>query len=522
MKFSTIDIIIFSSYILGIIFLGLWVSRNKKGHAKDSKDYFLAGRNLPWWAIGSSLIAANISAEQFIGMSGSGYAIGLAIASYEWMAAATLLIVAKFFLPIYIKKGIYTMPGFLEQRYDKRVRTSLAIFWTLLIVFVNLTTVLYLASLALGSVIDIPFGWAVMGLAAFAAIYSLYGGMQAVAWTDVIQVAVLVIGGLITSLLALQFLGNGSGIWHGFQKLIAEAPQKFDMILNADHPNYKELPGLTVLIGGMWIANLYYWGCNQYIIQGSLAAKNIGEAQKGLVFAAYLKMILPLIVVIPGIAAFAMQADIAKPDAAYPWVMNKFVPIGLKGLSLAALVAAAASSLSAMANSVSTIFTMDIYKAWIKENASEKNLVTTGRIAAALAFIIAIFIAPLLQDLSQAFQFIQKYTGFVSPGVFAIFLFGLFWKKTTANAALLAAIITIPLSAFVDWKFPLIPFLDQMGICFLIISALIVAVSWFQNKGADDAKAVQLTSIDFGTSKAFNIGAMGVIILLIILYWRFW
>ena len=216
------------------------------------------------------------------------------------------------------------------------------------------------------------------------------------------------------------------------------------------------------------------------------------------------------------------RQDIAKPDAAYPWVMNKFVPIGLKGLSLAALVAAAASSLSAMANSVSTIFTMDIYKVWIKENATEKNLVTTGRVAAAVAFIIAIFIAPLLQDLSQAFQFIQKYTGFVSPGVFAIFLFGLFWKKTTANAALLAAIITIPLSAFVDWKFPLIPFLDQMGICFLIISALIVAVSWFQNKGTDDPKAVQLTSIDFGTSKAFNIGAMGVIILLIILYWRFW
>ena len=522
MHFSTIDLIIFSTYVMGIILLGLWVSRSKKNHTKDSQDYFLAGRNLPWWAIGSSLIAANISAEQFIGMSGSGYAIGLAIASYEWMAAATLLVIAKFFLPIYIKKGIYTMPGFLEQRYDKRVRTSLAIFWTLLIVFVNLTTVLYLASLALGSVINIPFGWAVAGLTAFAAIYSLYGGMQAVAWTDVIQVTVLVIGGLITSFLALQFLGNGEGILNGLQKLIADVPHKFDMILNQDHVNYKELPGLTVLLGGLWIANLYYWGCNQYIIQGSLAAKNLGEAQKGLVFAAYLKMLLPLIVVIPGIAAFALQADIAKPDQAYPWVINKFVPIGLKGLGLAALVAAAASSLSAMANSVSTIFTMDIYKVWIKKEASETNLVNTGRLAAGVAFIIAIFIAPMLQNLSQAFQFIQKYTGFVSPGVFAIFLFGLFWKKTTSNSALLAAIITIPMSAIIDWQFPSIPFLDQMGICFLIISGLIVAVSYFEGKGSDDPKAVQLTSIDFSTSKSFNLGALGVIILLIILYWRFW
>ncbi|MEP7266315.1 MAG: sodium/sugar symporter [Saprospiraceae bacterium] len=521
MNISTIDLIVFGLYVLGIISLGLWVSRSKKGHTKDSQDYFLAGRNLPWWAIGSSLIAANISAEQFIGMSGSGFAIGLAIASYEWMAAATLLIVAKFFLPIYIKKGIYTMPGFLEQRYDKRVRTSLAIFWTLLIVFVNLTTVLYLASLALGGVMNIPFGWAVAGLAAFAAIYSLYGGMQAVAWTDVIQVTVLVIGGLITSYLALTHLGAGNGLMQGINQLIADVPEKFQMILSKDNPNYKELPGLTVLLGGLWIANLYYWGCNQYIIQGSLAAKNIGEAQKGLVFAAYLKMLLPLIVVIPGIVAYSMHADLAKPDEAYPWVMNRFVPIGIKGLALAALVAAAASSLSAMANSVSTIFTMDIYKPWINKNASEANLVKTGRLAAGTAFIIAILIAPLLQNLSQAFQFIQKYTGFVSPGVFAIFLFGLFWKRTTANAALMAAIITIPLSAFIDKAFPTIPFLDQMGICFLIISGLIIAFSMIESK-VDNPKAVDLSSIDFKTSRSFNIGAVGVIILLIILYWRFW
>jgi solute:Na+ symporter, SSS family len=521
MNFSGIDLFIFGFYVLGIIALGLWVSRSKKGHTKDSKDYFLAGKTLPWWAIGSSLIAANISAEQFIGMSGSGYAIGLAIASYEWMAALTLIIVAKFFLPIYIKKGIYTMPGFLEQRYDKRVKTSLAIFWTLLIVFVNLTSVLYLASLALGTVMQIPFGYAVLGLAAFAAIYSLYGGMQAVAWTDVIQVTVLVIGGLITSILALNYIGGDQGFIAGFSKLLAQAPQKFDMILSADHANYKELPGLTVLLGGLWIANLYYWGCNQYIIQGSLAAKNLEEAQRGLVFAAYLKMLLPLIVVIPGIVAFAMNAEIGKPDEAYPWVMGRFVPIGLKGLSLAALVAAAASSLSAMANSVSTIFTMDIYKPWFKPQATETHLVKTGRLAAGIAFLIAIVIAPSLQSLGQAFQFIQKYTGFVSPGVFAIFLFGLFWKRTTSTAALLAAILTIPLSAWLDFAFPQIPFLDQMGICFLIISALMIGVSLYQTKESDP-KAVDLGQIEFSTSRAFNIAAAGVVLLLIFLYARFW
>ena len=359
--FSALDYAIFIGYAVLILGVGLWVSRDKKGHQKNAEDYFLASKSLPWWAVGASLIAANISAEQFIGMSGSGFKIGLAIASYEWMAALTLILVGKYFLPIFIEKGLYTIPEFVEKRYSTELKTILAVFWISLYIFVNLASVLYLGSLALETIMGIPMVYGVLGLAAFAAAYSLYGGLSAVSWTDVIQVVFLVLGGLVTTYLALDAVSGGSGMWVGFQTIYEAAPDKFAMILDKGHPEYMNLPGIGVLVGGMWVANVYYWGFNQYIIQRTLAAKSLKESQRGILFAAGLKLILPLIVVIPGIAAYVMTQDAgvmaslgeaaankpptgANPDYAYPWLLQ-FLPTGLKGLAFAALAAAIVSSL---------------------------------------------------------------------------------------------------------------------------------------------------------------------------------
>ncbi len=525
MNLSTIDIAIFISYVLLVIFLGYWVSREKKGHEKNAKDYFLASKSLPWWAIGASLIASNISAEQFIGMSGSGFDIGLAIASYEWMAAATLLIVAKFFLPIFLKKGIYTMPQFLEQRFDSRVRTSLAIFWIGLYIFVNLTSVLYLTALALKEIIGIELEIAIIGLALFAVAYSIYGGLKAVAWVDVLQVTFLIGGGLVTTYIALNAVSNGEGVFEGLKVLYQKAPEKFDMIFTKEHRAYEYLPGISVLLGGMWIANLNYWGCNQYIIQRALAAKSINEAQKGIAFAGYLKIILPLVVVIPGIVAFILKADIAKPDEAYPWLLNTFTGPGIKGLAFAALIAAAVSSLSSMMNSASTIFTMDLYQPYFKKDASQKNLVSVGRITGVVAVFIACLVAPQLASLEQTFQYIQKFTGWVSPGVVAIFLFGLFWKKTTANAALWGAISSIVFSAIlyitVDDK--TLPFLDKMGITFIITSLIIIGISLLERKkfGKEQEPSSYDKSI-FQTSPTFNVASVGILVILAAIYAVFW
>ncbi len=548
MNFSTVDLIIFIGYCLLIVAVGILVSREKKGHQKDSKDYFLASKALPWWAIGASLIASNISAEQFIGMSGSGFALGLAIASYEWMAAATLLIVGFFFLPIFLKKGIYTMPQFLESRYDSRVRTAMAIFWLFLYVFVNLTSVLYLGALSIETIMGIPFLYAVIGLAAFAMLYSIYGGLKAVAWTDVIQVVFLMLGGLATTYLALRLVGNGDP-FEGFALLRREAPDHFHMILNKGQmmvPDgkggfrdaYLDLPGLSVLIGGMWIANLSYWGCNQYITQRALAAKNQDQAQLGIIFAGFLKLLMPLIVVIPGIAAFVLvqkeagagqfttamtdaATQLIKSDKAYPSLLH-LLPVGLKGLAFAALAAAIVSSLASMANSTATIFTMDIYKNFIRRDAPEKQLVLVGRIVALSAFVIAMLVAPALGVLDQAFQFIQEYTGFVSPGVVAIFLVGIFWKRANGNAALWAAILTIPLSVAFKFLTPNLPFIDRMGLVFVILVALMAVISLMDPKSKDNPKGITLDKELFTTSTKFKIGALGIILILGALYTIFW
>jgi solute:Na+ symporter, SSS family len=476
---------------------------------------------LPWWAIGASLIAANISAEQMIGMAGSGYVIGLAIASYEWMAAITLLLVGKFMLPIFLEKKIYTMPQFLQVRYDERVRVSLAVFWILVYIFVNLTSVLYLGALSIETIMGIDMIYGIIGLASFSAIYTIYGGLKAVAWTDVIQVVFLVFGGLLTTYLALNAFSGGEGAVRGFVDLFNQVPEKFQMILDKSHPNYVELPGLGVLLGGMWVANISYWGCNQYIIQRALAAKSLAEAQRGVMFAGYLKILMPLIVVIPGIAAFGFGADLLRPDEAYPWLLNEFVTSGFRGLAFAALIAAIASSLSSMTNSTATIFTMDIYKVHVNKAASERTLVFTGRIVSAIALLIAILIAPMLENFGQAFQFIQEFTGFVSPGVVAIFLVGMYWKKATADGALWAAILTIPLSFLFKWLTPAIPFLDRMGYVFLILVGVIVVISLLQRRGKDEG-AIDFSTSMFRTDIAFNIGAIGICALLSILYILFW
>lgn len=546
-SFEFWDYFVFTAYAVLILGVGLYVSRDKKGHQKNAEDYFLASKSLPWWAIGASLIAANISAEQFIGMSGSGFAVGLAIASYEWMAAVTLIIVGKYFLPIFIEKGLYTIPEFIEKRYSTNLKTILAVFWIALYIFVNLASVLYLGSLALETIMGIPMVYGVIGLALFAAAYSLYGGLSAVAWTDVIQVIFLVLGGLITTYLALNAVSDGAGIFAGLQTVYEAVPEKFVMILDKSNPEYNNLPGLGVLIGGLWVANLYYWGFNQYIIQRTLAAKSLRESQKGIIFAAFLKIIIPVIVVVPGIAAYVMVNDpatmdrlgqmamnnvptLSQADKAYPWLLQ-FLPAGLKGVAFAALAAAIVSSLASMLNSTSTIFTMDIYRQYINKNASDKKTVNVGRLSAAGALVIACIMAPLLGGIDQAFQFIQEYTGLVSPGILAVFLLGLFWKKTTNRAAIAGALASIPIALYFKvgqngWSdspiFVDIPFLDQMGYTLLLTMGVMALVSLSQNKGENDPKGIPLSRSTFKTSPKFNIGAFAALIIIAVIYALFW
>ncbi len=545
MGFSAADYGVFSIYILGIVGMGLWVSREKKGHQKDSKDYFLAGKTLPWWAIGASLIAANISAEQFIGMSGSGFAIGLAIASYEWMAAITLIIVGKFFLPIFIEKGLYTIPEFIEQRFSTNLKTILAVFWVALFIFVNLTSVLFLGGKAIDTIIGSGDGsliiWAILGLAFIAAAYSLYGGLAAVAWTDVVQVALLVVGGLITSFIALNAVTPEGGVLHGLAHVFNTAGDKFNMILSRDNPEYFNLPGIAVLIGGMWVANLYYWGFNQYIIQRTLAAKSLKEAQRGIAFAAFLKLVIPLIVVVPGIVAYVMfsqpegtavisgvQEAFLKTggginyDKAYPWLISHFIPSGIKGLVLAALTAAIVSSLASMLNSTSTIFTMDIYKPYINKNATEKQLVTVGRFTAFAALLIAVTMAPVMGNIPQMFQYIQEYTGLVSPGILAVFLMGLFWKKATNKAAIVGVLSSIVVAFLLKSTVVDLPWMDQMFYTMLITMVIIAGVSMTTSENVDDPKGIALTARLFKTDSVFNISAYVILIILVVLYTVFW
>ncbi|RLV60913.1 sodium transporter [Parashewanella curva] len=523
MKLDFIDSSVFIVYVVGLLLVAFWISRDDKKEGKNTEDYFLASKALPWWAIGASLIAANISAEQIIGMSGSGYAIGLAIASYEWMAAITLILVGKYMLPIFLKNGIYTMPQYLEQRFDHRVKTTLAVFWLAVYIFVNLTAVLWLGGLAIETVAGVDWMWGMVFLAVFSVAYSLYGGLKAVAYTDILQVVLLVFGGLFLSYLALDSVAESAGdqgVLAGFGILADTLPSHFDMILSPNNEHYMSLPGISVLIGGMWIMNISYWGFNQYIIQRALAAKSINEAQKGIAFAAYLKLLMPLIVVLPGIAAVVLYPQLTAPDQAYPSMMS-LMPVGIKGLVFAALVAAIVSSLASMTNSISTIFTMDIY-AKLKPTQSQRHYVFVGRATSLAALVIALFVAePLLGKFDQAFQYIQEFTGFFTPGIVVIFLLGMFWSKATANGALAAAMGSAGFSILLKLAWPDLPFMDRVGLVFLLCLGLCIAISLL-GKQNNQNNSVDLSEVSFATRSGFNTAAAGVALILTGLYATWW
>ena len=522
---------------------GYYVYRKKSSSAPgSSKDFFLAEGSLTWWAIGASLIASNISAEHFIGMSGSGFALGLAISTYEWMAAATLIIVAVFFIPIYLKNKIYTMPQFLARRYNDTVSTIMAVFWILVYVFVNLTSIIYLGAIAITSITSLSFTTCVIGLILFSIVVTL-GGMKVIGYTDVIQVSVLMIGGLVTTYLALSLLAEKSGfgddIFKGLSVLQDKADSHFHMIFKKDHPYYKDLPGLSVLIGGMWINNLNYWGCNQYIIQRALGA-DLKTARNGILFAAFLKLLIPIIAVLPGIAMYVLHQDglfqqemsdaagIVKPDHAYPTLMN-LLPPGMKGVAFAALTAAIVASLAGKANSISTIFALDIYKKFINKSASEKTIVATGKWTVIVSMALAGVVTPLLRTLDQAYQFIQEYVGFISPGVLAIFLLGLFWRRTTSTAALLGALLTIPVSTLLKflpyWSngaFPDFPFLDRMTITFVLIIIVMIVTSLLGSRTATQNQAIEIDVKMMKVSPAFLAGSIIILGILAGLYTSFW
>lgn len=541
-KLQTADYIVFLVYFVLVSLYGLYIYTRKKKASTDSKDFFLAEGSLTWWAIGASLIASNISAEHFIGMSGSGFALGLAISTYEWMAAATLIIVAVFFIPLYLKNKIYTMPQFLAQRYNDKVSTIMAVFWLLVYVFVNLTSIIYLGAIAITSITGISFGWCVAGLSICSIIVTL-GGMKVIGYTDVFQVLVLIAGGLITTYLALTLLsekfGHGADVLKGLSLLRQEADSHFHMIFKPDHPYYKDLPGLSVLIGGMWINNLNYWGCNQYITQRALGA-DLKTARNGILFAAFLKLLIPVIAVLPGIAMYVMfqhgmfrqemvdAAGVVKPDHAYPTLMN-LLPAGLKGMAFAALTAAVVASLAGKTNSIATIFSLDIYRKYFRKEATEKQVVRTGRWAVIISMLIAAIVAPALRSLDQAYQFIQEYVGFISPGVLAIFLLGLFWKKTTAAAALTGTLLTIPVStilkfmpAWTNGAFPDYPFLDRMTITFVLIIVVMVLMSLLKPPQQGREQPVIIDQSMFRVSPVFMIGSVIIVGILAALYTVFW
>ncbi|MEL6447752.1 MAG: sodium/sugar symporter [Pseudomonadota bacterium] len=519
MHLEALDLGVVAAYAIFLLVIAQWVSREKAGHKKNATDYFLAGRSLPWWAIGASLIAANISAEQIIGMSGSAWVMGIAIGAYEWMAALTLVVVAKWLLPVFLKHDIYTMPQFLEARYDHRVRNVMACFWLGIYVFVNLTSILWLGALALNTVagVDLAVGLAALGL--FAAAYSLYGGLKAVALTDIIQVTLLVFGGMLIAWISLDAVSDGQGAIAGFQTLVERTPERFDLIFTKDSPHYMSLPGLSVLIGGMWIMNLSYWGFNQYIIQRALAAKDTQEAQKGILFAAFLKMLMPIIIVLPGVAAAILAPDLEAPDRAYPTVMN-LLPTGILGLVFAALIAAIVSSLASMMNSIATIFTMDLYRHFTAVEGPA--LVRTGRIVSFTAIVIAMLVAkPLLGNFEEAFQYIQEFTGFFTPGVCALFLLGFFWPKTTSNGALATALGSAVLSLAFKLAWPDLPFIDRVGLVFVLCILVGIGVSAIE--GAEShPDAIDYETVDTRTTTGFNIGALAILAMLAALYATWW
>lgn len=525
---SSIDLTVIGIYAIVLLSVALYVSTRKTAADMSSEDYFLAGKSLPWWAIGASLIAANISAEQIIGQSGQGFVVGLAIAAYEWQAAIVLVIVAKYFLPIFLEKKIYTMPQFLELRFGQTIKSMMAVFWVVLYTAVNLTAVLWLGGLALTALTGWNVVASMVGLAAFAVVYSLYGGLKAVALTDIIQVVVLVAGGFAITGIVLSLVGDGAGVFAGLGTLMGEIPGHFQMILSPENPSYNNLPGIWTLLGGLWVLHFSYWGFNQYIIQRALGAESLAEAQKGLVFAASLKLLIPVIVVIPGIAALYLaregQLDMARlassPDSTYGILMG-LVPEGLRGLVFAALIAAIVSSLASMMNSISTIFTMDIYRDFISPGRTEAHYVGVGRLTSAAAISIAVFLAkPFLGGMESAFQAIQEYTGFIAPGIVSVFLLGMFWKGCNARGAFAMLIVSVLANIALKFWSPDLAFVIR--IWFVFLSCLAVGYFVSSMARAEDARAVDMDGINFSTSRGFNQSAVALTAVLIVIYAYFW
>ena len=563
---QTYDYLVFVLYFVLIASYGFWIYKRKQTVHANTQDFFLAEGQLTWWAIGASLIASNISAEQFIGMSGNGFRLGLAISAYEWLAAISLVVVAVFFMPVYLKNRIYTMPQFLKTRYNETVAMIMAIFWLFLYIFVNLTSILYLGAIAINNLTGgAHFHLIMIGLAIFALFITL-GGMKVIGYTDVIQVLVLTIGGLITSYIALTVVaekfGYGNNALAGLQHLVKAAPDHFNMIF--DKPtttstqkqieDYSSLPGIAMMLAGMWVANLNYWGCNQYITQRALGA-DLKTARTGILFAAFLKLMMPLLVVVPGIAAYVlyqngalqeqmMSGGVLNQDNAYSSVVS-FLPTGLKGLSMAALTAAIVASLAGKANSISTIYSLDIYKKYINKDASDTKTVSTGRIMIIVSLIIAIIINwndTLGIGGKGGFEFIQKYTGYISPAIFPVFLLGFFWKKTTSKAAISGIIVGVILSVLFDKFLPNmlgnetilytayptasgsfeIPYLIQMGWVFFFTTLLIILVSLLDVKGQTHSNDLIEDQTKYQLSKASI--AMIVIVLgfVMAMYIRFW
>lgn len=546
---ETPDYVIFLIYFVIVSSYGYWIYKNKGKQSADSKDFFLAEGSLTWWAIGASIIASNISAEQFIGMSGQAFQLGIAISVYELLGGVSLIIVAVYFLPMYLNNKIFTMPQFLAKRYDKRLATIMAVFWLFLYIFVNLTSIIYLGGLSLEKMTGFSFMTCAIFLTVFAVIITL-GGMKVIGYTDVIQVVCLIFGGLATTYLALDLLSNkvgtGAGVFEGLKLIAEKADSHLHMIFKPNQYQvhdgkggfidaYKQLPGIMMfIIGGQWVNNLNYFGCNQYMTQRALGA-DISTARNGVLFAAFMKMLMPFIVVLPGLAAYVIfqenadasivngitQNGIVKPDNAYPVLLN-LLPVGLKGLAFAALTAAIVASLAGKANSISTIYVLDIHAKFFNKNLTEKQTVWTGRVAIVIAFIIALIVSPLLANFGQAFEYIQVYTGYISPGILSIFLLGFFWKKATANGALTAAILSIALSAVIANLYPEFPFLNRMGVVFWICSLVHVIISLVEGKGKDQENAFEVKKEWFKVDRTFAIGAIVVVVIFTIIYTIFW
>ncbi len=563
---QTYDYIVFVLYFILVSSYGIWIYRKKNTNITNTKDFFLAEGQLTWWAIGASLIASNISAEQFIGMSGNGFRLGLAISVYEWLAAVSLVVVAIFFMPVYLKNKIYTMPQFLKTRYNETVAMIMAIFWLFLYIFVNLTSILYLGAIAINNLSGgTHFHLIMIGLAVFALFITL-GGMKVIGYTDVFQVLVLTVGGLITSYIALTVVseqfGMGKNMVAGFKHLMQAAPDHFKMIFDKPGPgatqkeieDYSSLPGMAMMVAGIWVAHLNYWGCNQYITQRALGA-DLKTARTGILFAAILKLMMPILVVVPGIAAYVLYQNgglqtqmmtngVLNQDNAYSAVVG-FLPVGLKGLSMAALTAAIVASLAGKANSISTIYSLDIYKKYINKDATDKKIVMTGRVIIILSLLIAIIINwkdTLGIGGKGGFEFIQKYTGYISPAIFPVFLLGFFWKRATSKAAITGIFLGVALSIIFDKFLPgwmgndtllytayptasgsfEIPYLIQMGWVFCFTTLSIIVVSLLDVKGQKHENEITEDEGQFKLSNAHLAMAMLVLGVVIALYIKFW